>query len=245
MLKKSTFLALFLSFAFTCNPGFAEEKADDATAELRKTLEQFIPGAKPDSITPTPIAGLYEVVFGPQLFYMTGDGRYVLQGNLIDFQARTDISEPRRAAVRVQAVNDIGEKNMVVFAPKGAAKHTITVFTDPDCPYCRKLHNEMAEYNRQGIKVRYLLFPRAGKGSVTYDKSVSIWCAKDRNDAMTQVKSGNEIEKKTCDTPIEMHMEMGEMLGITGTPTIVLDDGRILPGYVPADRIARIIEEKR
>lgn len=240
MLKKSILAVVSLFLVLMFGYGAAAENPD--AAQIRKALEQLIPNAKPDSITPSPIKGIYEVVYGSQLFYMTSDGRYILQGNLFDATTRKDISETRRAAVRVQAVNSIGENSMIVFAPKEGVKHTVTVFTDPDCPYCRKLHNEVGEYNRLGIKVRYLLFPRAGKGSATYDKSVSVWCAKDRNDALTQVKAGNEIDKKTCDNPIDKHMDMGEMMGITGTPTIILEDGRILPGYVPAGKLAEMIK---
>ncbi len=239
MLKRSILAVASLSLVLMCGYGAAAENPD--TTQLRKALEQLLPNAKPDSITPSPIKGIYEVVYGSQLFYMTDDGRYILQGNLFDAAARKDISEPRRAAVRVQAVNSIGEDKMIVFAPKEGVKHTITVFTDPDCPYCRKLHKEVGDFNRLGIKVRYLLYPRAGKGSPTYDKSVSVWCAKDRNEALTQAKAGNEIDKKTCNNPVDKHMDLGEMMGITGTPTIVLEDGRILPGYVPAGQLAEIL----
>lgn len=243
MFKKLMFALVSLSLALTSGYGAAEESKD--TASMRKALEQLIPNAKPDSINPAPVAGIYEVVYGAQLFYMTADGRYILQGSLFDVAAREDISEQRRAAVRMKALNGMGEDKMVVFAPKEREKHTITVFTDPDCPYCRKLHNEIGEFNRLGIKVRYLLYPRAGKGSSTYDKSVSVWCAKDRKGALTEVKAGKDIEKKTCDNPVEQHMEMGEMFGINGTPTIVLEDGRVLPGYVPAGQVAQFMEEKQ
>ena len=133
----------------------------------------------------------------------------------------------------------------MVFAPEKEVKHTISVFTDIDCGYCRKLHQEMAEYNKHGIKVRYLAYPRAGVGSEAYEKAVSVWCADDRQKAMTAAKTGGELKQKTCDNPVEAQFMLGQQLGISGTPALMLEDGQIFPGYVPADRLITMLDKAK
>ena len=130
---------------------------------------------------------------------------------------------------------------MVVFAGD-KADHTVTVFTDIDCGYCRKLHSQIDEYEDEGIRVRYVFYPRAGVKSESYKEAVSVWCSEDRNKAMTEAKAGRLMEEKTCDNPVQSHMELGELLGISGTPAIVLDNGDLVPGYVPPKRLAAIIK---
>jgi thiol:disulfide interchange protein DsbC len=131
---------------------------------------------------------------------------------------------------------------MVIFAPE-KYQHTVTIFTDIDCGYCRKLHAEVSKYNDLGIRVRYLMFPRAGQGSLAYRKAVSVLCASDRNTAMTRAKAGEEIEMKECDNPVDREMALGQEVGVTGTPAIFLESGDLIPGYVPADRMAAILEK--
>lgn len=220
--------------------------ADDAAEimQVKKALESIAPGAKADSITTTSLPGLYEVVVGAEIVYISKDGRYMLQGDLVDLQAQKNLTEAKRGAGRLKLVNAISETAMIVFAPRNQpVKHTITVFTDVDCSYCRKMHSEMTELNQQGIKVRYLMFPRAGRNSPSYDKAVSVFCAKDRNAALTRAKATGNIEKKTCANPVDQHMTLVERLGITGTPTLMLEDGRLLPGYVPAQRLSQLLDE--
>jgi thiol:disulfide interchange protein DsbC len=134
---------------------------------------------------------------------------------------------------------------MVVFPPAGPTKHTVTVFTDIDCGYCRKLHQEIADYNQQGIKVRYLMYPRAGVGSESYNKAVWVWCADDRQDAITRAKRGEEIPHKTCANPVKEQFELGQTLGVRGTPSIILENGQMVPGYVPAAQLAQMLDENR
>jgi len=141
-------------------------------------------------------------------------------------------------------VNDLGEENMIIFPAKNS-KHTISVFTDIDCGYCRKLHNEIDQYNAKGITVRYLAFPRAGIGSPSYDKAVSVWCEKDRQAAMTRSKSGETLPKASCKNPVAEEYELGQLLGVNGTPALVLDNGSLLPGYVPANRLVRVLNEAK
>lgn len=218
--------------------------ADDADiVQVKKALESMAPGAKADSITATSLPGLYEVIVGTEIVYISKDGHYMLQGDLVDVQAQKNLTEAKRGAGRLKLVNALSENAMIVFAPKNQpVKHTITVFTDVDCGYCRKMHSEMAELNRHGIKVRYLMFPRAGKNSPSYDKAVSVFCSKDRNAALTRAKATGNIEKKTCVNPVDQHMALVERLGLTGTPTLMLEDGRLMPGYVPAQRLSKLLD---
>jgi len=217
--------------------------ADDLTG-IRNTLSAAIPDAKPDAITPSAIPGLYEIVYGTDVFYMTKDGRYMLQGDVIDMDQRRNATEAKRSEVRLKEISAIAEDNMIVFAPK-ETRHTLTVFTDIDCDYCRKMHSEMAELNGYGIKVRYLAFPRAGLDSPSYDKAVTVWCSKDRNQAMSSAKSGEDLKKKTCDNPVKQHMALAKKLNVKGTPTLILEDGQIIPGFVPADRLIKLLDENK
>ena len=211
-------------------------------AAIKKSLKNVFPGITPGEITPSPMAGVSEVLIGPRLFYVSNDGKYLLQGSLIDLETRTDLSEARRNSIRLDAVNDLGEKNMIIFPAKNS-KHTISVFTDIDCGYCRKLHSEIDQYNAKGITVRYLAFPRAGIGSPSYDKAVSVWCEKDRQAAMTRSKSGETLPKASCENPVKAEYELGQMLGVNGTPALILDDGTLLPGYVPASKLVRVLDD--
>jgi len=129
-----------------------------------------------------------------------------------------------------------------VFRPKGETKHTVTIFTDIDCGYCRKLHREVARYTKAGIAIRYLAFPRSGPNTESYFKAVTVWCSDDPRDALTRSKSGEKLARKTCaNQPVDAHMAVAEKVGVSGTPTIVLADGSVIPGYVPADRLAAIL----
>ena len=211
--------------------------AGKGEAAVRASLGEV----QPDRVRPSAIAGLYEVVIGPHVFYVSADGRHMLQGDLVDMANGRNLTQPAREAALRGAIDGIGEDNMLVFSP-AKPKHTITVFTDIDCGYCRKLHHEMADYHAKGIRVRYLMFPRAGVNSPSYDKAVSVWCAEDRNDSLTRAKDGKDPAPKTCTNPVQAHMAMGRNIGVQGTPSIVFEDGRVLPGYVPADRLAAMLE---
>jgi thiol:disulfide interchange protein DsbC len=217
----------------------AESASHDA---IIKSLKGVFPGVTPSEINPSPMAGVSEVLIGPRLFYISNDGKYLLQGSLIDIATRTDIGEERRNGIRRDAVNDLGEENMIVFPAKDS-RHTITVFTDIDCGYCRKLHDEIDQYNARGITVRYLAFPRSGVGSASYNKAVSVWCEKDRQTAMTRSKAGETLPKADCDNPVKDEYELGQMLGVNGTPAIILEDGSLLPGYIPPAKLAKALDK--
>ncbi len=223
--------------------GFGSANADDA-AQFDKIKERMTKelGQTPTSIASSPIKGLYEVVIGPEVYYMTQDARYIFRGDLLDMQSKANLTDAKRDGARLAALDAIGEKNMIVFAPK-ETKHTITVFTDIDCGYCRKLHSEMAEYNNLGIKVRYMAYPRAGIPSESYNKAVSVWCADDRKKAMTAAKVSGSITAKTCDNPVAKEFELGQALGVNGTPALVLENGKIYPGYAPAKQLSELLDK--
>lgn len=232
------FNSLFFSLlAFlTITPAVADQAAHEAA--IRKSL-----GLVPvDTVTPTPVDGIYEVVSGPHIIYMSADGRYMFQGELMDVVSRVSLTEPRRRESVRKVMSSMSDDQMITYQPE-KVKHTITVFTDIDCGYCRKLHGEMDEYLDAGIRVRYMMYPRAGKGSPSYNKAVSVWCAEDRNTALTLSKSGKEIEMKTCDNPIDEHMQLVSKLGVRGTPFIVLENGQTQPGYAPARQMAQLLDK--
>lgn len=208
-------------------------------------LQAAIGNQKLDHIKPTPIPGLYEIVSGSEILYLTEDGQFVFQGDIVDLEAKNNLTEVRRNDLRSKAVSAVEEKDMVVFAPANEAQHTVTVFTDIDCGYCRKLHNEIAEYTQKGIKVRYLMFPRAGFNSESYHKAVSVWCAEDRQGAMTQAKRGESVPPKKCPNPVQEQTQLGRSLGVQGTPSIVLENGQMIPGYVPAAQLAQMLNENQ
>ena len=215
----------------------------DVPAALSTRLEVLAPGMKPDYVTETALSGMYEVRFGSIIVYLSGDGRYMLRGDLIDLDAGRNVTEAARQTVRTETVGALGQTNMIVFAPD-APKHTITVFTDVDCGYCARMHSQMADYNRLGIGIRYVAFPRAGIGSPTYDKMVSVWCADDQHTAMTDAKAGIAVNPARCENPVERQYEAGKAIGVTGTPAIVLQSGELIPGYVPPDELLSRLDER-
>ena len=210
---------------------------------LSARLEILAPGMKPDHVAATALPGMYEVRFGSIIVYLSKDGRYMLRGDLIDLDAGRNVTEAARRTMRAEAMGELGESSMIVFAPD-TVKHTITVFTDVDCPYCARMHEQMADYNRLGIAIRYTAFPRAGVGSATYDKMVSVWCADDQRGAMTDTKAGVAVKPARCDNPVERHYEAGKAVGVTGTPAIVLKSGTLIPGYVPPEELLGRLEER-
>jgi thiol:disulfide interchange protein DsbC len=223
------------------NTAFADPGSQ---AAIEASLKKVLPDMKTDQIRPSPIEGVSEVQVGPRLFYVTNDGRYLLQGSLVDLQTRKDISEDRRKTFRLDAVNAVGEQNMIIFPAKNP-HHTITVFTDVDCTYCRKLHQQINRYNDLGITVRYLLYPRSGADTPSYYKAVTVWCSENRQDALTRAKSGEDLKQRTCTNPVLSLMELGQEMGLQGTPAIILDDGEMVPGYVPPEKLAQALDATR
>lgn len=227
----------------------APGRAQTPTA-LAEILAKVSPEAPPTSVRPAAIAGLYEVIFGSTVYYFSADGKYMLGGPLVELASRRNLSADAMQNVereqlmpqRVAFLQSLRDADAIVFA---AAKpqHRVTVFTDIDCGYCRELHRHVDQYNAAGISVRYLAFPRAGEGSASFKKAENVWCAADRKAALTAAKAGKSNPDKACDNPVAEQFHAGQKLGIAGTPAILLDDGRLLPGYVPPDDLKRVLDE--
>lgn len=243
LLRLMTAVALLAAVSAPLSLAQASGTSSEASTEadikqLKQTLPNVLPAAANGQISASPVAGLYQVVAGGQILYMTKDAGFVLDGDLYNMQTRTNLTENARSAIRLDALNELGEKNMVVYQPKGDVKHTITVFTDIYCPYCVRLHNELDQYLSNGVKVRYIFVPFKGPKSV--EASVSVWCAKDQNSALSMAKAGEDIEQRSCVNPVQKHQALAAALGIRGTPAIMLENGQLMPGYVPA---AKLIEQ--
>ena len=233
----------------------ADESSDKnkELAQVTKVLSSLMPNAKPDSIANSALPGIYEAVFGAQVIYISKDGRYILEGDLFDLTTRTNLTEGKRRGGRAKVVKNLDANAMIIFSPK-KVKHVITAFTDIDCGYCRKMHKRMAEYNELGIEFRYLAYPRAGIGSPSYLKALSVWCAKDPKKAMSFAKGGAKLEQikeiaqvkgKNCKDTILNHMAAAKQVGVTGTPTLVFDNGQVAPGYVVPERLIKILEQMK
>lgn len=211
-------------------------------SEVEKALAAALPQFEIKSITESKMGGMYRVVDQRgQIIFASSDGQHFVTGELYSTSGGqlVNVSEQERQGTRVEQLANLKEGDRITFPANGKQKAHITVFTDIDCGYCRKLHNEVPRMNELGISVSYLAFPRAGVGSSSYDKLVSVWCAEDRLDAMTEAKAGKTLPRKSCENPVSAEYALGSALGVNGTPAIVLDDGALLPGYVPAEQLAK------
>lgn len=232
--------ALLLAIAFTAPLAQAADSPADAAA--RKALQQLVPQAKIDTVEQAPLPGFRQVIVGGQMVYVSDDGQYLMQGTLYDIQAKRDLTGARLAVESKRKVDEVGADKRIVFSPSGKPKYKITVFTDIDCGYCRKLHSEVAELNKRGIEVDYLFFPRSGVGTPSFDKAVSVWCADDRKAAFTAAKAGKDPAPKKCDNPVSEQFALGMQVGVSGTPTILAPDGSKIGGYLPPDDMLAKLE---
>lgn len=210
--------------------------------KLKQQLEQTLPGVTIDSLSKVDNTQLYEGVINGEILYFSADGRYVLQGELVSLESRTNLTEQRRVSLRKDIIDGLDEKDMIIFEPE-KTEHTLTVFTDIDCVYCRKMHSEIEQYQELGIRIRYMAYPRGGIGSESYDDAVTVWCNDNRREAMTRAKAGKEMQAKTCDNPVEAEFVTGQKLGVQGTPALFTESGQMLPGYVPPERLKEILEQ--
>ena len=220
----------------------APTPADAATEKrVREALKQLDPNFAPDYIGPAPFGGFREVVVSGQVLYVTDDGRYLMQSQPYDIEKRAMATSTGLLAHRRTLLASLPHADRIVFAPPNP-KYTISVFTDIECGYCRKLHQDIAELNRQGIAVEYLAFPRMGLGSKDHTDMISVWCASDRKAALTAAKSDRPVEAKNCTNPVAMQYNVGQQLGISGTPAIFAADGTQLGGYLPPAQLKAALE---
>jgi len=254
MLKLLCALALALVAASACSSDHPAAIADAAatpaaassvTPAVRDAITAAIthmaPGAKVQQIASMPIAGLFQVISQGQVLYMTGDGRYVIQGDAFDIKTRTPLNSLTMNRLRRDAIAKLSPEGMIRFAPADP-KYTVTVFTDIDCPYCRAFHANIAELNKLGIAVNYLFWPRSGLGTPSAQKAVDVWCASDRKDALTRAFEGQGPRNATCQSPVAHDFNLGMDLGVDGTPTIIADNGVVLGGYVDPQELLRRLQ---
>ena len=216
--------------------------AQDPPGAVVAALDKVIPDVVPDSIEPSAIPGLYEVSYGTTVIYVSEDGRHLIRGDMVDIGSGNNDTRERRRERRRGSLASVDVDDMVVFGPTDA-KYTVDVFTDIDCPYCVRLHNQMAEYNRLGIRIRYLAFPRAGPASLSFDKWVAVWCAEDPQTAMGDAKNGRRLPARKCDNPVGEQFALGRAVGVRGTPSLIFENGRLIPGYVPPRELLEMLEE--
>lgn len=235
---------LLLQLLLAVTPVFAQEEGDAGEIEaIRALLGTTQPGMVIGDIKLSPI-GLYEVsIQNGQAIYVSRDARFLIPGDLYEAQGEglVNLGENRRNVLRRERIAALDEADMIVFEPEGGRKATLTVFTDVDCPYCRKLHAEIETLNGYGIAVRYLAFPRTGLNTETHVKMISTWCAEDPKAMLTSATRGGEVPAAECDNPIASQYQLGREVGVTGTPALVLEDGTIMPGYVPAETLAKYL----
>ena len=236
--------AVLLPFTLSAEPKIAAPPvaaaATAAPVDPRVELASKIPGAKPDELRESPIPGIYELARGADIAYVTDDGKYAIAGDLYDMGSNSNLTEKSRRGERQRLIAAVPEAQMVVFAPKDP-KYTVTVFTDVDCGYCQKLHSQIADYNRLGIKVRYMFYPRSGPNTESWTKAEEVWCSSNRGDALTRAKRGEPLTgpKHCAGSPVARQYALGQEMGVTGTPAIVLDSGEMLPGYLPPAMLAQ------
>ncbi|MDP3295442.1 MAG: DsbC family protein [Nevskia sp.] len=238
-MKSNLLAAVALLFIAVAAPAQA---GDDAAERIAKQL-----GLKAENVRPSPVAGIYEVQHDHEFGYVTADGRYLLRGDLVDLKTGKELTEEHRRDDRLAEIGKLGQNKLIEFAPSPpqVAKYTVTVFTDVDCGYCRKLHSEIAQYNAQGIAIRYAFFPRSGPDTDSWRTAEAVWCSADRQKALTDAKTGAtiKVKGKLCDNPIAEEYQLAQDLGIRGTPMMVFPNGDIFPGYIPAPALAQKLAE--
>ncbi|WP_095106285.1 DsbC family protein [Pseudomonas sp. Irchel 3E20] len=228
------------AFALASTFAVADNSAEQA---IRKSLENLQLDVPVETITASPLAGLYEVKLkGSRVLYASADGQFVMQGYLFQLKdgKPVNLTEKTERLGISKLVNGIPVADTVVYPAIGETKSHITVFTDTTCPYCHKLHAEVPELNKRGIEVRYVAFPRQGLGSPGDEQLQAVWCAKDKKVAMDQMVDGKEIKSAKCVNPVSKQFALGQSIGVNGTPAIVLADGQVIPGYQPAPQIAKL-----
>jgi len=217
-------------------PGTPEERAQRAVHGLD-------PRIVIDRIGPAPLPGFREVIATGQVVYISDDGKYMFSGGLVDLSRRANLSEAAMAGMRKTILASLPESDRIVFAPNGPTRYTVVVLTDIECGFCRRFHADIAEYNRLGIRVEYLAFPRAGLGSDDYRKMVAVWCAPNRQAALTDAKNDRQVPAGQCPrTPVDMQYRAGQRMGLEGTPMILTADGRLLGGYAPPEQLLRRLQ---
>lgn len=251
MLKK---VLLLCALGLSCNamaaaaPSVGPTVTPAAVQMVQKAIRSLAANVDVDSIQRAPMPGFYQVIASGQMVYVSADGKYMMHGDLIDLGKRENLSDAAWAAFRKDELAKVPLSQRIVFAPANP-KYTVTVFTDVNCGFCRALHAHMAAFNKAGIAVQYLAWPRegvlttAGRPTRTYTEMVSVWCAKDRKAAFTEAEDGHAPVAATCVNPVRDQYNLGLKLGVSGTPTIYGSDGRTLGGFVTPEQLLRSLQD--
>lgn len=237
-LRAIVFVAATLLFAG------ASSAADDAALDIvRAKMSEMFDFIEPENVNPSPIDGWYTIQKGSVVAYVSADGKYLLQGDMIDLESQVNLTEESRNDARRELVSALEDGDSIMFSP-AAARHKVTVFTDIDCTYCRKLHSQIDEYLDKGIAVRYVLYPRNGPASKAWSTSEDVWCARNRNEALTAAKRDRGFETAKCDAAmVSTHYALGRDIGLSGTPAIVFEDGTLVSGYLPPAQLSMRLEQ--
>lgn len=211
--------------------------ADEAIDRIYEQLKPRVNDLTRDAITESTVSGLYQVTLGFDVYHVTSDGQHLITGDIIELTSGKRVVESGLDAKRSRMIASVDESDMVIFEAQSVPKATITVFTDITCPYCRKLHKEVNSLNEAGITVRYLAYPRNGIPSEGEKQLATVWCSADRRSAMTKAKNGESITAPECDNPVADQYQLGAYMGLKGTPSIVLQDGTLIGGYLPAQQL--------
>jgi thiol:disulfide interchange protein DsbC len=235
-------IALISVAVMALSPAFAAGDADEL-AQVRAKVSTLFDEINPEHIQPSPIDGWYTVRKGAIVAYVSADGRYLLQGDLIDLENSVNLSESERNKARSEMIANIPAAEKITFTPD-EVKYSVTIFTDIDCTYCRKLHRQIDDYMAQGIEVNYLLYPRNGPTSQSWVKAEQVWCADDRNEALTLAKIDKTFETHSCNSSmVGNHYAIGRDIGLTGTPAIIMPDGTLVSGYIPPEPLAERLDQ--
>jgi thiol:disulfide interchange protein DsbC len=228
---------LLLPLILTLSPAAS---ADDDAAARERVAARFDSISASD-VEPSPVDGLYQVFLGPQVYYVSADGEFLIHGDLFQLEDNENLTESARDAARISAIDAFGEDRMIVFRSP-MERHVITVFTDVSCTYCRKLHREIDTYLQAGISVRYMPYPRSGPNTAVWREMERVWCADDRGAAMTAAKRDEDFEGEICmDDTVFASYRLGRMVGFSGTPAIISDSGTLIPGYLPVERMLPLL----
>ena len=216
--------------------------ADPKLAAIQEKVSVMFEALEPKNVSKSPVDGWYTVQKGSIVAYISEDGRYLLQGDLIDLDLNVNLSELSRNDSRRELVGALQDDQSILFSPS-EVKHSVTVFTDIDCGYCRKLHAQIDGYLERGIQVRYVLYPRNGPASRAWSTSEDVWCSRDRGKALTAAKLDRDFQTSKCDASmISTHYMLGQDIGLNGTPAIVFEDGTLVGGYLPPAALASRLE---
>ncbi len=220
------------------SPQATAEGNSEELQRVREKVSSVFAEIEPQHVMASPIDGWYMIRKGAIIAYISSDGRYLLQGDLIDLDQQLNLSEESRDEARRAMMSEIPQEHMIVFTPD-EVKYSVSVFTDVDCTYCRRLHSQIDEYLAEGIEVRYLLYPRNGPRSASWVTAEQVWCSDNRNEALTLAKLDQKFPTRECDSSmVSTHYLMGQDVGLRGTPAIVFENGQLHSGYVSAQELS-------